>query len=566
MLKKFQTLVYCVLVLSLLSVTACTPIAPVDTSNLQGYVDMHTHPMAHLAFGGKLIHGAPGVGVLMPAIPSGDGCRHYDYPTSIEEALPFDNVTHGGWDTTNTCGDFARREFIRKLEEIELANSRHDDGHHTQGGYPDFNSWPAYNDITHQQMYVDWVQRAHQGGLNVMVALATNNATLAATVMGPGDKNGDDVSSTEVQLKEMAGWTQRSGFMDIVKTPQELRYSVSQGRLAVVLGVEIDNIGNLIQNPTVDPNNVTEESKTIVRTELQKLWDWDVRYIFPVHLINNKFSGTAIYQDIFDLSNYHQTGNYWDIGCADSSSGITHQFQPLSGGGDPGREILIALMKAKIGIDPFNNPPTPPTCSGHVNNLGLTPLGRFAIQEMMRMGFMIDVDHMSDFAVKQTLDLAEAHDYPVNSGHNGPRGDNEFGRTDNQYGRIAALGGMVGVGNGGTATNFVQAYHHILGLISGNHLAIGTDANGLYPLPGPDPAATVVYDDSFQRETTGNKIWDINTDGVANYGLLPDYVRSWLSVGMTEAEQQNFKSTAEGFAEMWERVEVAKLTVGVDVP
>lgn len=534
------------------------PILPALILPLNGFVDMHAHPMAHLAFGGKLIHGAPDIGTLMPAIPSGDGCRHYERPASIEEALPDDNVTHGGWGTDNTCGDDLRKAIISGFESENQVNSVHH-----QGRYPDFNSWPAYNDITHQQMYIDWIFRAHQGGLNVMVALAVNNATLSAAVMGPGDVNGDDVSSANVQIDEMVAMVNRhSDFMAIAKTPTELRDIVLGGRLAVVLGVEIDNIGNFIQNPAVDPNNVTEESKNIVRTELQRLWNQGVRYVFPIHVINNKFGGTAIYDNVFNLSNYHQTGNFWDIGCASPESSITHQFVV------EGFDFELAAAKVKIGIDPFRFPPTPPACSGHVNNLGLTPLGRFAIQEMMRMGFIIDVDHMSELAVNQTLDLAEAHQYPINSGHNGPRGanGNENGRTDNQYQRIAALGGMAGLGNGGNATNFVNQYHHVLGLVNGNHLAIGTDANGLFSLPGPDPAAVVVYDDSFPRESTGNRTWDINTNGMANYGLLWDYVRSWLSVGMTEAEQQNFLSTAEGFAQMWERVESAKANVGVDIP
>lgn len=41
---------------------------PLNTGKkLRGFVDMHTHPMSHLGFGGKVVHGAPGVDVLMPA-------------------------------------------------------------------------------------------------------------------------------------------------------------------------------------------------------------------------------------------------------------------------------------------------------------------------------------------------------------------------------------------------------------------------------------------------------------------------------------------------------------------
>ena len=83
---------------------------------LAGWVDMHAHPMAHLAFGGKLLHGAPDLGILMSAIPSGNGCLHYVTPVSREEASREDRAIHGGWWFDNTCGDLLRREFIRGLE------------------------------------------------------------------------------------------------------------------------------------------------------------------------------------------------------------------------------------------------------------------------------------------------------------------------------------------------------------------------------------------------------------------------------------------------------------------
>ncbi len=58
---------------------------------------------------------------------------------------------------------------------------------------------------------------------------------------------------------------------------------------------------------------------------------------------------------------------------------------------------------------------------GHVNKKGLTDLGKVAIKEMMRLGMMIDIDHMSQKSVNEALLIAEEYDYPLNSGHNGVR-------------------------------------------------------------------------------------------------------------------------------------------------
>lgn len=186
---------------------------------------------------------------------------------------------------------------------------------------------------------------------------------------------------------------------------------------------------------------------------------------------------------------------------------------------------------------------------------------------MMRMGMLIDVDHMSERAVNNTLDLAKTFDYPVNSGHNGPResSKNENGRTDAQYGRIGQLGGMAGLGHGGQATNFVRDYRKVFGfrLMDRKQIAIGTDTNGFFPLPGPDGGAPVVYDGSLTKAKTGYREWDINSDGVAHFGLFPDYIKSWDSAGMTFQEKATFFRSAEYFAQMWHKSEKNRQKVPV---
>ncbi len=547
-------------------VQANVEVAPVP---LQGWVDMHTHPMAHLGFGGKLLHGAPDLGIVVPAIPEGVGCHHYAIATNRREASREDRAIHGGWDLFNNwCGDTIREAFIRGLEgELDAQVKHQSDG---ALGFPDYNYFPAHNDLTHQQMWVDWIHRTYQGGLRVMVALAVNNRTLASAVMGTGDINGDDAASVEIQIQQMRVMFSQHGWMEIARTPEDLRRIVGEGRLAVILGVEVDNIGNMQWQSAVSPLG-GEASETFVRSELQHLWDLDVRYIFPVHVVDNKFGGTAIYQDQFNTSNYHQNGVWWDIACAPAGSGIAHQFIPS------GFDLAYAVIKVlKLGMDPLAAPPPPPVCSdpqqwsgGHENAKDLTPLGEFALEEMMRMGFLIDVDHMSARATQEALAIAEANDYPVNAGHNGPRVQatgpdaDEYDKTDGDYARIAALRGMVGLGSGAKASDYVGAYQHVSNLVDGMQLAIGTDANGMVILPGPDPAAASPYDATFTRLTDGEsgtatQTWDITVDGVANYGLFADYVKTWPSVGMTPAQQQAFFSTAEGFARMWERVAVAQ--------
>ena len=41
--------------------------------------------------------------------------------------------------------------------------------------------------------------------------------------------------------------------------------------------------------------------------------------------------------------------------------------------------------------------------TGHVNTSGLTELGKIVIKEMMKLGMMIDVDHMSEHHPRQRV-------------------------------------------------------------------------------------------------------------------------------------------------------------------
>jgi microsomal dipeptidase-like Zn-dependent dipeptidase len=534
-------------------------------SELYGYVDMHTHPMSHLGFGKKLMHGAPDIGSIVPAGTSYRGfdvfkreCNTTDeIATSIEHALGKCSATHQEWAPDNDCGDVQRRMVIGILEGTKNAQSVHG----TAFGAPTFQHWPRFNDITHQQMWVDWIRRNHEYGLRVMVALAVNNKTLADAVKGDGPT--DDKSSADLQVDEIIKFVGRhQDFMEVAYTSAQLRRIVAANKLAVIVGMEVDNIGNFIQVPNL--------TNTTIKSELQRLHDKGVRYIFPIHVLDNKFGGTAIYENTFNYSNKRETGSFWRIRCAAPEDHINHIFK-----NDDGAQWGGLLL----GQDPFRNPDSPPPCAfgiGHRNMNGLTPQGDFAIREMMKLGMMIDVDHMSQSSVEGVLDIAKLLDYPLNSGHNGlrdPRGGNENSRTIQQLNRIRDLGGMVGVGWGDSdASTFLNNYRGVLSAMGNRNTAIGTDINGLVTGPKPRldangrPLSNVRYDPSFPKCRTGIREWDYNTEGVAHYGLMPDFIRDIKNLtGGSESMERFFKS-AEYFAQMWEKSEQRAFTITGGAP
>lgn len=528
-------------------------IAPPPAPGLSGWVDLHAHPMTHLGFGGKLIHGAPDVGSIIPADAN---CQQRVKATSLNHALGPDNSTHGGWGAfDNGCGDDIRKAVIDQLQASKGAVVTPD----RAGGAPDFQHWPKWDDITHQKMWIDWIRRAHFGGLRVMVSLATHNSTLAAAVSGPGDGPTDDKASGDLQVVEMIELVQRNrDFMEIAKSSADLRRIVKAGKLAVVLGVELDAIGNF-------HGKHRAPSLAEVKAEIVRLQNLGVRYIFPVHVIDNHFSGTAAYEGAFNLSNYRESGSFWSLACSPRADNVNFRYAA------DGFDAAVALVKAtKLGIDIARNPPTPPSCgagSGHMNTRGLTPLGEQVLKEMMKLGMLIDIDHMSQKAANRALTVAEAVSgggYPLNSGHNGYRGTggSENSRTAEQLQRLAALKGVFGVGiEEQDPDSFIREFLAVSSRMRNAGVGLGTDLNGL--VKGAKPkAGSLTYSSSFPKLKTGNKTWDYNTDGVAHYGLLADFVAAVGSRGSDGANVKNsLNQSAEFFAQMWEQAEKQRSNV-----
>ncbi|HLW51347.1 MAG TPA: membrane dipeptidase [Candidatus Angelobacter sp.] len=528
------------------------PLPPDASGRLRGWVDLHTHPLANLGFGGKLLYGGADVGSLLPADPD---CHHNVRATSEQQALGHDKSTHGGHDfISNPCGDELRKLVIHGLQSGLNGADESEDAL----GYPSFAEWPVWNDLTHQKMWVEWIRRAYDGGLRVMVALAVNNKTLGDMTAGPGDYATDDKTSADLQIGEIKGFVGRHrDFMEVAYSSADVRRIVSANKVAVVVGIEVDHIGNFqtTQNPAVPAEGVAI-------AEIRRLYQEGVRYIFPIHVLDNAFGGTAAYVNLFNVSNVRESGHPYHLVCAAPGDNITYRYDNNS---LDAKLVLTQLAKSGFAVTSI----TPPNCAagvGEKNSQPLTPLGVAAIKEMMRLGMLIDIDHMSQAAADQALQLAQEFHYPVNSGHNGVRGaagaetQNERSFRVDQYATIGRLHGMAGVGSGGlNAVQWLALYNRVMQAMGGGSVVggFGTDTDGF--APGMKArGSSLQYTAAFPASRDGTKTWNYNHDGVAHYGMLWDFLQDVRTLpGGAAMVDGNFMYGADYFFHTWQAAEGA---------
>lgn len=531
-------------------------------TDLWGFADLHAHLMAHLTFGGNAFWG-----------------QTYD---------------------PDHTGDEAMEHVLGSCEPIHggLININPEIGHPVGGGWPDFVIWPRFTTLVHQQAYVDWIYRAYQGGLRLITCLAVNNEMLG-TRTNPKLPT-DDKSSVERQvtaMKQMIVDLDRQaggpgqGWMQIAYTADEAHAIIKSNKLAIVLGMEVDSLGNWrrLEDLQEACGNDLNRARELIGKELDWLYDLGIRQITPIHLTDNAFGGTAVYMRLLDILNIFVTGNHYDVENAfetgvryrldhDGADVLDDAQRAVVASGDsiskqPKQSHQTLLRQIPAVRDLFEAIESPNVGGGHANIRGLNEYGLVLLQEMMRRGLLIDVDHMSQKSTDTALDIAEHHTYPVISSHSWFRdlffsADVEFGGDDPQhYGtsdvhkvasevgkradqveRIGRLGGIVApilnqgdvldcgnvlphlankvpVSCAGTSTAWATSYLYAVEKMGGRGVAIGSDVNGAAAMPGPrfgTSAAYGTHGDSHRLPLRRGQI-DAQRNGVRYTTPIRDY-------------------------------------------
>jgi hypothetical protein len=428
-------------------------------------------------------------------------------------------------------------------------------GTHDTRGWPTLKDWPHHASLTHEQTYYKWLERSWRSGLRLMVNLLVDNEVLCT--LYPYKRNScnemDGVRLQARRLRELQDYVDAQsggpgkGWLRVVTDPFEARRVINDGKLAVVMGIEVSKLFDCgVQDG--EPECTADQ----IDQRLHEVHELGVRDMELVNKFDNALGGVAGDSGttgvVVNAGNRIETGRFWQMGpCEDAHN---HDRPQPTAPGVPDRDqlagnVLNALLPPGT-VPLYGRPP-------HCNALGLSPLGEHLVKRMMDRGMVIDPDHLSVRARQQLLDVVERRGYSgLVSSHSWS--------TPDAIPRILRLGGVV-TPMAGSTTEFADAWretraHRDPRFFWG--IGWGADMNGFASQGGPRPGGNVAYPfRSFDgllvdRQRSGQRVYDINVDGMAHYGLFPDWVEDLRLLAGQEVVDDLGRG-AEAYLQMWER-------------
>jgi len=426
---------------------------------------------------------------------------------------------------------------------VEAAFAQDFDGHNTTG-WPTFPEWPARNNLFHEAIYWKWLERAWMGGLRVIVTDLVDNETLCEQSRNAAAEPTLDCNSMNNAGRQAGTMYAMQDYIDaqnggrgegwyqIVHDPIEARAVIEQGKIAVVLGIEISNLMDCkvnynplrMQEPFEETGTGVNENKYTctmtetgapneILTQLQRIHDWGVRQVVTIHEFDNAFGGNGIFDGlVLNVGNREDsggvpggalsspasfltslssgtdavenpTGEFWTTYlCPEENDDANNPFSGYIFG-DAGGTVLESARPCPYtgqGGRPGGTTPCYPT-TRQCNARWLTPIGLYFYSKLMEFGMIFDIDHLEMEMKTQGLELAEAQDppYPFVSTHG------TFGGTSvDQATRMINNGGFIYPSIGSTA-GYLDKMAEMRGIwqdagepfIFG--FGFGTDTNGL---------------------------------------------------------------------------------------
>ena len=181
-------------------------------------------------------------------------------------------------------------------------------GSEAAGWWKKDEEWHAPDGIgkTHNAYQADMITRAYNGGLRLAVWDVINSRALALIADGSMTSDWEALKQGTDAAKRIVS-TRLNSIAQIVYTPEEAENVIRRGRLAVILGSEVDELGRMRPEGLPWPRSANAGPDSMQK-QVDDLWTLGIRKVTPVHSANNPIAGTALFVTKYDSNNFFISG------------------------------------------------------------------------------------------------------------------------------------------------------------------------------------------------------------------------------------------------------------------
>jgi len=230
----------------------------------------------------------------------------------------------------------------------------------------------------------------------------------------------------------------------------------------------------------------------------------------------------------------------------------------------PGFPLISEIPIIGSLVNAISDAPDYNTNIEHCNELGLTELGSYLVNQMIDRGMLIELDHTSAKSASDIMDIVESRSYSgVVSSHSWMSKAKDGGVHQNTK-RLINTGGFIAPYNHDAyrMKDDIGQYIDIVqqsGFLAG--IGIGTDMTGLAnqapprgdvelnPLKYPFTSELGLV---FDIQQSGLKEFDYNEVGMAHYGMVADHIQE-IRERSGNSAYEALMNSAEAYLQMWQR-------------
>ena len=163
---------------------------------------------------------------------------------------------------------------------------------------------------SHNLYQADMIRRAFQGGMRLGVWDVVNSRALAFVADAAISSDWKALKEQTDAAKRIVGTT-LSDIATIAYSPQEAESIIREGRMAVILGTEVDELGRMRPDGLPWPRSPHTPGDSMQK-QIDDLWELGIRKITPVHAVNNPIGGPAIFSYQYASNNHFLNGTEVD--------------------------------------------------------------------------------------------------------------------------------------------------------------------------------------------------------------------------------------------------------------